>query len=161
MNLQEHIRKVLQEESLKQKLQKMIEDDGMIDAINIVGGIENLIQILGDENIIDILIGYFDDLRVSKFRDGLQLSQKYNTFIEKTISFFLGTYIKVFDDSLQGILEDVPEVIYKKYRRDLLKELINRYIELDGKTEVTVFADRGLYKTLDKFYVNDDEKIIE
>jgi hypothetical protein len=26
---------------------------------------------------------------------------------------------------------------------------------------VTVFADRGLYKTLDKFYVNEDEKIIE
>ena len=161
MNLQEHIRKVLKEESLKQKLQKMIEDDGMVDTINIVGGIENLIQILGDENIVDILIGYFDDLRVSKFRDGLQLSQKYNTFIEKTISFFLGTYIKVFDDHLQSILEDVPEVIYKKYRRDLLKELINRYIELDGKTEVTVFADRGLYKTLDKFYVNDDEQIIE
>jgi len=42
MNLQEHIRKVLQEESLKQKLQKMIEDDGMIDAINIVGGISDL-----------------------------------------------------------------------------------------------------------------------
>jgi hypothetical protein len=157
MNLQEHIRKVLREESLKQKLQKMIEDDGMVDTINIVGGIENLIQILGDENIVDILIGYFDNLKLSKFRDELHLSQKYNTFIEKTSGLFTGGYIKVFDDYLQMILKDVPDVIYKKYRRDLLKELISRYFELDKKTEVIVFADRGLYRRLDKFYMNDDE----
>jgi hypothetical protein len=51
MNLQEHIRKVLQEESLKQKLQKMIEDDGMSSTIRIVGGLENLIDILYDGDL--------------------------------------------------------------------------------------------------------------
>ena len=157
MNLQEHIRKVLKEESLKQKLQKMIKDDGIRDTISIVGGIENLIHILGDETVLDVLIGYFDDLKLSKFRDELHLSQKYNTFIEKTSGLFTGGYIKVFDDHLQMVLKDVPESMYKQYRRDLLKELISRYFELDKKTEVIVFADRGLYRRLDKFYVNDDE----
>jgi hypothetical protein len=159
--MKDRIRQILKEESIKKNLLDLIKSEGVVYAMKVVGGFDNLISIVGDENMTNILLSYFDDLRISKFRDGLQLSQKYNTFIEKTISFFLGTYIKVFDDHLQSILEDVPEVIYKKYRRDLLKELINRYIELDGKTEVTVFADRGLYKTLDKFYVNDDEKIIE
>jgi hypothetical protein len=157
MNLQEHIRKVLREESLKQKLQKMIKDDGIRDTISIVGGIENLIHILGDDTVLDVLIGYFDNLKLSKFRDELHLSQKYNTFIEKTSGLFTGGYIKVFDDHLQMILKDVPEAMYKQYRRDLLKELISRYFELDKKTEVIVFADRGLYRRLDKFYVNDDE----
>jgi len=157
MNLQEHIRKVLREESLKQKLQKMIKDDGIRDTISIVGGIENLIHILGDDTVLDVLIGYFDDLKLSKFRDELHLSQKYNTFIEKTSGLFTGGYIKVFDDHLQMVLKDVPESMYKQYRRDLLKELISRYFELDKKTEVIVFADRGLYRRLDKFYVNDDE----
>jgi small nuclear ribonucleoprotein (snRNP)-like protein len=157
MNLQEHIRKVLREESLKQKLQKMIKDDGIRDTISIVGGIENLIHILGDDTVLDVLIGYFDDLKLSKFRDELHLSQKYNTFIEKTSGLFTGGYIKVFDDHLQMVLKDVPESMYKQYRRDLLKELISRYFELDKKTEVIVFADRGLYRRLDKFYMNDDE----
>ena len=57
MNLQEHIRRILQEESLKQKLQKMIEDDGMSNTINIVGGIENLLKILNpNEEELDELI---------------------------------------------------------------------------------------------------------
>jgi hypothetical protein len=161
------IRRILREESnLQKRLLSMIEDIGFKRTSIAVGGAENLFKILEKKKdlVMGYLLSFFDDLRPSKFRDELHLSQKYNTFIEKTSGLFLGGYIKVFDDHLRSILEDVPEAMYKQYRRDLLKELISRYFQLDKKTEVTVFADRGLYRTLDKFYVgeeNNEEVISE
>jgi hypothetical protein len=51
MNLQEHIRKVLQEETLKQALQNAIEDEGLEFTSNLVGGIKNIIKILYDGDL--------------------------------------------------------------------------------------------------------------
>jgi len=51
MNLQEHIRKVLQEETLKQALQNAIEDEGIEFTSNLVGGIKNFIKILYDGDL--------------------------------------------------------------------------------------------------------------
>jgi hypothetical protein len=51
MNLQEHIRQVLQEETLKQALQNAIEDEGLEFTSNLVGGIKNIIKILYDGDL--------------------------------------------------------------------------------------------------------------
>jgi hypothetical protein len=51
MNLKQHIRKVLQEETLKQALQNAIEDEGLEFTSNLVGGIKNIIKILYDGDL--------------------------------------------------------------------------------------------------------------
>jgi hypothetical protein len=51
MNLKQHIRKVLQEETLKQALQNAIEDEGLEFTSNLVGGIMNIIKILYDGDL--------------------------------------------------------------------------------------------------------------
>ena len=157
MNLREHIRIVLHENKIRQRVVDIINNEGMREAIDIVGGFDNLISIIGDENMIDVLLGYFDNLKLRDFRNSKHLSQGYYDFIEK-ISNFWGGVIFVYDDGLQTILKDVPDVIYKQYRRDLLKKIIRKYPELNDGSEVIVVADRGRYRKFDKFYVDNDEE---
>ena len=107
--------------------------------------------------MVDVLLGYFDNLKLSYFRGNPILSQDYNTFLEKSSQFW-GGYILVYDDTLQLMLSDIPDVIYKQYRRDLLKKIIRNYPELNDGSEVIVFADRGKYRKFDKFYVDNDEE---
>ena len=51
MNLQEHIRKVIREETLKDSLQDIIDNEDIATAAKLVGGVENLIKILYDGDI--------------------------------------------------------------------------------------------------------------
>jgi len=60
MNLQESIRRILKEDSLKQSLIDEIKENGVLDSANLVGGLTTLLEILGDEfltndNIIKII----------------------------------------------------------------------------------------------------------
>ncbi len=60
MNLQENIRRILREDSLKQSLIDEIKENGVLDSANLVGGLTTLLEILGDEfltndNIIKII----------------------------------------------------------------------------------------------------------
>ena len=157
MNLKEHIKKVLNENKVRQRVIDLIKSDGLKYAIEVSGGFDNLISIIGNENMVDVLLGYFDNLKLSYFRGNPILSQDYNTFLEKSSQFW-GGYILVYDDTLQSMLSDIPDVIYKQYRRDLLKKIIRNYPELNDGSEVIVFADRGKYRKFDKFYVDNDEE---
>ena len=47
MNIQENIRRILKEESVKTELIKMIKDDGINSASSIVGGVNNLMEVMG------------------------------------------------------------------------------------------------------------------
>lgn len=62
MNLQESIRTILREETLNNTLIDMIKNYGVEFASNMVGGIENLFNILNINNPMDFL-KLFDDLK--------------------------------------------------------------------------------------------------
>jgi hypothetical protein len=51
MNIKEHIRKVLKEETLKDTLQDIIDNEDLATAVKLVGGAENLVNILYDGDI--------------------------------------------------------------------------------------------------------------
>lgn len=51
MNLQEHIRKILKEETLKDTLQDIIDNEDLATAVKLVGGAENLVNILYDGDL--------------------------------------------------------------------------------------------------------------
>ncbi len=157
MNLREHIRVVLHENKIRQRVVDLINNEGMREAIDIVGGFDNLISIIGNEYMVDVLLAYFDNLEFKYFRGSPTLSQGYDTFLEKASQFWGGD-ISVYDNDLKSMLMDIPSVIYKQYRRDLLKKIIRKYPELNDGSEVIVFADRGKYRKFDKFYVDNDEE---
>jgi len=166
MYLRNKIKKILKEESrLQSKLLSMMNDVGFKTTANSVGGPENLLKILGKDKeiVIQYLLSFFDNLKLSYFRGNPILSQGYETFLEKSSAFWGGT-INVYDDDILYILKDVPYELYKEYRRDLLKELIRRYPEINDGNEVYVYKNRGKYGRIDKFYVdeeNNEEVITE
>jgi hypothetical protein len=153
---------IITEDSRAEKYLELINRIGIQKTAEAVGGIKNLFKILGrDKDIVmEYLLSFFDDLKIGKFRNDLHLVQGPFAFLEKTSPFWGGN-IKVYDDYLSIILKYVPVEIYQEYRRDLLKELISRYPEFNDGSEVIVYADRGLYKKLDRFYVNEEEVIKE
>jgi hypothetical protein len=63
MNLQESIRKILKEESLKQSLMDEIKHSGFQETAKMIGGMDNLIKLLNIESPMDFL-HLFDDLDV-------------------------------------------------------------------------------------------------
>lgn len=152
---------IITEDSRAEKYLELINRIGIQKTAEAVGGIKNLFKILGrDKDIVmEYLLSFFDDLKIGKFRNDLHLVQGPFAFLEKNSPFWGGN-IKVYDDYLSIILKYVPVEIYQEYRRDLLKELISRYPEFNDGSEVIVYADRGLYKKLDRFYVN-EEKVIK
>ena len=76
MNLQEHIRKVLREEKLNQYLINQIKDNGILDTSRLVGGLGELINLLGKE--------YFtDDIKIKLIKEiVLTTEEEYLTFID-------------------------------------------------------------------------------
>ena len=53
MTLQESIKRILKEDSLKQSLIDEIKENGVLDSANLVGGLTTLLEILGDEFLTD------------------------------------------------------------------------------------------------------------
>jgi hypothetical protein len=76
MNLQEHIRKVLREEKLNQFLINHIKDNGILDTSRLVGGLKELIYLLGEE--------YFtDDIKIKLIKEiVLTTEEEYITFLD-------------------------------------------------------------------------------
>jgi len=72
MNLQEHIRTILKEENLRQRLITQIEKIGVLNTAQIVGGLKRLTDILGDEYLThEIKINFIKEI----------ISQSYNEFL--------------------------------------------------------------------------------
>jgi len=63
MNLQENIRRILKEESLKQSLIDEVKNNGVQETAELVGGISNLIGILEIETPMDFL-NIYNDLEI-------------------------------------------------------------------------------------------------
>jgi hypothetical protein len=146
------IRKILKEESLVKTLLNNIEQDGWKNTAELVGGPDNLLSILGKskENVISLLISYFNDLHIEKRGElclmdgGLILIQTSNW----------GFNTKVFDSYLRSRLDKNLWGLYLEFRRDLIRELISRFPELYSE-KITVFKDSGLYEKYDSFNIEE------
>jgi len=157
MTLKNTIKKVLKEETTPQaKLLSMIDRIGFQKTVGAVGGFENLLKILGKDKelVLKYFLSHFDNLRFKHIGNGYRLTKEYYTILEKSSSFWGGD-IAVYDNTLYGFFNDIPYKLYFEYRRDLLKEIIRRYPELNDGSEVIVYADGGKYRKLDKFYVDE------
>ena len=67
-------KQILKEESLVTTLLNRIKDDGWIDTAELVGGSENLLDIIGDnkENVILFLLSHYTDLHIKKYGGSIQ-----------------------------------------------------------------------------------------
>jgi hypothetical protein len=61
MNLQENIRKILREETFKDEVKKMILDDGVKDTAVLFGGFDNLIKVLGYDEVSKWIYQYLNE----------------------------------------------------------------------------------------------------
>ena len=146
------IRKILKEETLKQNLIDVIEKYGYLDAVEIVGGVKNLMDIIGEEKITDLLMSCFTDLNVIKRGGDIILRDNHLYILENKSSWGLplivyNNYIEI--RILLKLGEDMVE-LYRNVRRNFIKELVNRFPELYVE-DVDVFTDSGLYEKLDSF----------
>jgi hypothetical protein len=146
------IRKILKEETLKQNLIDVIEKYGYLDAVEIVGGVKNLMDIIGEEKITDLLMSCFTDLNVIKRGGDIILRDNHLHILENKSSW--GLPLIVYNNSIEirillKLGEDMVE-LYRNVRRNFIKELVNRFPELYVE-DVDVFTDSGLYIKLDSF----------
>jgi hypothetical protein len=126
------IRKILKEESLKQTLINSIEEYGYLDTAELVGGLENLFNIIGEEKSVDLLMSCFTYLHLTKRKDGVTLYDwqlpmiiKYENSLEVShSSIALRILTRLGDDGV---------ALYKKYKDDFINELISRFPELSDK----------------------------
>ena len=143
----------LNEGSLKQKLLSQIEDNGWAETAELVG-YKNLLNIVGYDKLVDLLISSFNDLNVITRGRNVILRDNHLPLMETTKDVFGENWVMVYNDHIILRLElrlgsDILE-IYEKVRREFIRELINRFPELSGQ-KVEVFKDSGLYKKYDSF----------
>jgi len=83
-NLKEHIRKVLLEESLKQKLKKIVDDHELNSTIRIVGGFRNLSKILelNDKEVDELIYKYLTENYSPDYEWGPELHHFYKKDVE-------------------------------------------------------------------------------
>ena len=143
----------LNEGSLKQKLLSQIQENGWAETAELVGH-KNLLNIVGYDKLVDLLISAFNDLNVITRGRNVILRDNHLPLMETTKDVFGDNWVMVYNDHIILRLElrlgsDILE-IYEKVRREFIRELINRFPELSGQ-KVEVFKDSGLYKKYDSF----------
>ena len=62
------IKKILKEENLKQNLKQQVKDYGMLDAAELVGGMDNFLSLMNIESPMDFL-HLFDDMEVVQSKE--------------------------------------------------------------------------------------------
>jgi hypothetical protein len=98
MNLQEHIRRVLKEETnIKTIIHKFIKDGNLSVAIDVVGGFDKLCEIMGIKKPMDLL-NLYNDLEVAKSNEDPDLFLFRNKigdnyFIYERRSDYIGLYM--------------------------------------------------------------------
>jgi hypothetical protein len=145
-------KKIIKENSLVHTLLNRIKDDGWVDTAKLVGGNETLLDIIGNskENIISFLLSHYNDLHIEK-RGGEVLLMDGGLTLLKKPSELLSTVLMAYDDYLSYRLNNDLYGLYVHYRKDLIRELVSRFPELNS-LEVSVYKDSGLYVFYDTYY---------
>ena len=153
------IKKILKEESLKNKLLDDVKEFGWKEVSDYVGGSENLLNILGKskETVMMYLMGHFDNLKVYNYGRVFVLSQGLLSLMERSHSDYYNSDIEVYDDYLRHVLNDVSEELYLRYRRDIIRELISTSDKFSDSEDVILYNNRSLSKVIYKFKVHSAE----
>ena len=147
------IRKILKEESLKQTMLDQIKQDGWLETAKLVGGVDNLLSVIGEEKIIYLFMDCFTDLNIQNRGGDTYLMDGGLPILEKKSSFW-GTPLRVYDSSIEQRIGvklggDMVE-LYRTIRRDFIKALVSRFPEIYYE-RVDVFSDSSLHEKLDSF----------
>jgi hypothetical protein len=145
---------LLKKGTLVDMILSQIEENGWVETSKLVGGYKNLLNIVGYDKLVDLLISSFNDLNVITRGRNVILRDNHLPLMETTKDVFGENWVMVYNDHIILRLElrlgsDILE-IYEKVRREFIRELINRFPELSGQ-KVEVFKDSGLYKKYDSF----------
>ena len=145
---------LLKKRNLADNLLSQIEEIGWIETSELVGGYKNLLNIVGHDKLVDLLISSFDDLNVKTMGRNIILRDNHLPIMETNNDIFGERWITVYNDHIILRLElrlgsDIIEP-YEKVRREFIRELTNRFPELRGK-KVEVFKDTPLSKKYDSF----------
>lgn len=145
------IRQILKEDSLVTTLLNRIKDDGWADTAKLVGGTENLLNIIGNnkENIISFLLSHYNDLHIEKRGSEILLMDRGSLLLKKS-GWYSG--LVAYDDYFSSRFNMDTYGLYVHYRKDLIKELVSRFPDLYSE-KVDVYKDSGLYIKYDTFYL--------
>ena len=134
--------KSLKKGSLSTKLMNQIEENGWIETSELVGGVENLLNIIGEEKVVDLFISLFTDLRLTKKDGDITLYDWNLPMIEKYFDDSTSKTTLVVDHSSIALrilskLGDEGISLYKKYKDDFINKLISMFPELSSKSNLT------------------------
>jgi hypothetical protein len=150
--MKERIRHILKEESLKVQLLQMIKDDGVESTAQLVGGTNNLIDIIGRSHIIDIIIGKLGELKLTRTGGGVRLTCVGLPLLDQSSWGVVG--LIVYDNYIKVCInDDFLNEFYVNNRKEVIEELISRFPVLYND-EVTVYKDSGKYHKVDEFKLN-------
>ncbi len=144
------IKKILKEETLANTLLDRIKQDGWNETAELVGGVENLLDIIGNdkENIVSYLISHYKDLHLERRGGDIVLMDGGLTLIKKGA--FSG--LVAFDDYLRHRFDKGTYELYNIYTDDLIKGLINLFPELHSE-EISLYQDSGMYRKYGTIYL--------
>ena len=145
-------KQIIKEESLSTMLLNKIKDDGWSDTAKLVGGNMELLRIVGSnkENIISFFLSCYNDLHIEKRGGEILLKDGGSPLLHKPSELF-NSVLRVYDNFLSSRLGNHLYSLYVHFRKDLIKELMLRFPELNSK-EVKVYEDLGLYAIYDTYY---------
>lgn len=136
--------KYLITENQKSELLINLVKNGEVDmASDLVGGMNNLINIVGKSKLMDVMISKFDKLNITKRGGSILLMNGGLPILEKPSSIW-GLDLTVYDDYIKLTIGDELTTFYTSNRRNLIKELVSRFPELYSE-KVRVYKDTGKY----------------
>jgi hypothetical protein len=144
------IKKILKEETLANTLLDRIKQDGWNETAELVGGVENLLDIIGNnkENIVSYLISFYKNLHLERRGGDIVLMDGGLTLIRK--SGFVG--LAAFDDYLKHRFDKDAYELYNAYTIDLIKGLIDLFPDLYSE-KVSMYKDSGMYRKYGTIYL--------
>lgn len=111
----------------------------------------NLLNIIGNnkENVVSFFLSHYNNLHIEKRGGEILLKDGGLPLIHKSSTLF-NSDLRAYDDYFASRLNNDLYGLYVHYRKDLIKELVSRFPELNSK-EVNVYKDSGLYQIYDTF----------
>lgn len=120
---------IITESKLKQSLLKSIDEVGYLETAEIVGGLQNLFYIIGEDMVVDLFMSCFTDLHLTKKNNSITLYdwnlpmiEKYDNSLEVDhSSIALRILTKLGDEGIE---------LYKKFKGEFINELISKFPQL-------------------------------
>lgn len=135
--------KSLKKGSLATELMNQIEENGWLETSELVGGVENLLFIIGKSkvNVINFLMSYFKNLKVEIRGGDVLLIDQGLPILQKPS---WGLPLRVYRSYLESRVPDKNIPLLRHYIEDLVRELVSLYPQLYSNN-AEIFGDSGLY----------------